>query len=162
MPFRNQDYPGGTKVLDPDDAISSPALTDRAILVRGDDKIKNIALSALLGNMAGLFFKQYTYTVSGAIDANANFVAINNATPATAIALTIAAPAAGRFLVITKLDAGTASNTVSLTAGAFDAQSGHSQATFNAKHETLVLFGLDSSRFAIIENIGSVSIGTPA
>jgi len=160
MPFDPKMYPSGSKVLDPADALSSALLSDKAILVRGDDQVKNIALSALLGNMAGLSFSPYTYTAEGAIDASANFVVINSATPATAIELTIAAPTAGRLLVITQQDAGTAGNTVKLTAGTFDGS--HDLATFNAKDDTLILFGVSTTRFVVWENIGSVSLGTAA
>lgn len=158
MPFDPRMYPSGSKILDPADALTSALLSDKAVLVRGGDQVKNIALSALLGSMAGLFFKQYTYTAAGAIDANANFVVINSATPSTAIALTIAAPAAGRFLVITQQDEGTAGNTVTLTAGTFDGV--HNLATFDAKDETLILFGVSTTRFVVWENIGSVALGT--
>lgn len=85
-----------------------------------------------------------------------SFVRLSNAT--TAIAVTIDAPKEGWFLVVTQADAGTAGHTVTLTAGTFDGT--NNVATFNAAGETLVLMGVSSTRFVVVENIGSVSLGT--
>ena len=92
-------------------------------------------------------------TASGAIDSDAHFVTLNSTTPL--IAATITAPAAGRRLVITQIDAGTAGHTVTLAAGTFDGT--NDVATFNAAGETLVLYGVSATRFVIVENIGSVA-----
>jgi len=106
----------------------------------------------------GLFGSPSVYTSTATIDPNDSYVEINSATPATAITLTIAAPAKGRFLVITQQDSGTAGNVVQLSAGTFDGT--NDKATFNAKDETLVLFGISTTRFVIVENIGSVALST--
>lgn len=93
-------------------------------------------------------------TASGAIDANAHFVTLSSTTPK--IEATIAAPAPGRFLVITQLDGGTAGHTVTLTAGTWDGS--NDIATFNAAGETLVVYGVTATRFVIVENIGAVGL----
>lgn len=93
-------------------------------------------------------------TASGAIASTTSYVELNSTTPL--IAATIAAPSAGRLLVITQTDAGTAGHTVTLTAGTYDGT--NNVATFNAAGETLVLFGVSATRFVIVENIGSVAL----
>ncbi len=97
------------------------------------------------------------YTTDGAIAADDSFVQLD-ATDNTCD-MTIAAPAAGRFLVISCVNASNAV-TVTLTAGDFDGTGASGDvATFDAAEETLVLFGLSATRFVILENIGSVAIG---
>jgi hypothetical protein len=93
-------------------------------------------------------------TASGAISSDAHFVTLNSTTPL--IAATIAAPAAGRFLVITQTDSGTAGHTVTLTAGTYDGST--TIATLNALGETLVLYGVTATRFVVVSNIGSVAL----
>lgn len=107
-----------------------------------------------LTNTKGLFCVAKELTVTGAIPAEVSYVELNHAT--TKIEATIAAPAAGRFLVITQTDAGTEGHTVTCTAGDFDGT--NNVATFNAAEETLVLFGISATRFVIVENIGSVGL----
>ncbi len=105
------------------------------------------------GKIRSGLFNATELTASGAIDSHASYVELNNTTK---IEATIAAPSAGRFLVITQTDAGTAGHTVTCTAGDFDGS--NAIATFNAAEETLVLFGVSSTRFVIVENIGSVAL----
>lgn len=93
---------------------------------------------------------------SGAINpSKTSFVKLNNTTK---IEMTIAKPVPGHLLIITQLDTGTAGHTVTLTSGVYNAAS-NTVATFNAKGETLVLLGLDSSTYIIIANVGSVGLG---
>jgi hypothetical protein len=106
-------------------------------------------------NIALVDFAPTVVTVTGAIPADVSYVELNTA--AGKIEATIAAPAAGRFLVITQIDTGTDGHTVTLTAGVFDA-SNNDIATFDAAGETLILFGVSATRFIIIENIGSVGL----
>lgn len=94
------------------------------------------------------------FTAAGAISPETSFVTLNNAS--SAIAMTIAAPAAGKILVIAQKDAGTQGHTVTLTAGTFDGT--NDTATFNAQDECLVLIGLSATRFAIVENVGGVAL----
>ena len=101
----------------------------------------------------GLELRESEMTVSGAISPDAGFVTLNNTTK---IEMTIAAPEAGRLLIISQKDAGTAGHTVTLTAGSYDGSS--TVATFNAQNETLIFFGVSSTRFVIVENIGSVGL----
>lgn len=95
-------------------------------------------------------------TAEGAIPNTTSFVQLNKAGGALAVTTT---PTAGQFLVITQIDAGTAGHTVTLAPGTYDGT--NSIATFNAAGETLVLFGLSSTRFAVVENVGSVALSAP-
>ena len=98
-----------------------------------------------------------TYTASGAIAATDSVAILASSTPATTMVMTIAAPAAGRVLVITQDDAGTAGHTVTLTAGNWNGGA-NTIATFDARNETLLVVGLSTTRFLIISNTGSVAI----
>ena len=114
---------------------------------------------ALIGEvtkeLSQLNFKKWTTTLTagGAIPDDVSYVQLNSTTK---IEATIAAPRAGRYLVITQIDAGTASHTVTMTAG--DYNGSDSVATFDAAEETLVLLGVSATRFVIISNIGSVGL----
>lgn len=154
-------YPQGKHAVDARDALTATDLAFKIPGVKrvgGQDVPKNITLQNILENLFDVKLKTTEITASAAIPATATFVQINSATPSTAIALTVAAPAAGRLLVISQIDSGTAGNTVTLTSGTFDGT--NNEATFNAKYETLVLLGIDTSRFVIVENIGSVALAT--
>lgn len=94
-----------------------------------------------------------TATANATIPLDTSYVQLNSTTK---IEATIAAPTAGRFLVITQADAGTAGHTVTCTAGDFDGT--NAIATFNAAEETLVLLGVSATRFVVVENIGSVAL----
>jgi lipopolysaccharide export system protein LptA len=102
----------------------------------------------------GLKVTPATYAATGAIDVTKGMAILNGGT--NAVAMTIAAPVQGQFLVITSGNALT--NTVTMTAGTFDGT--NDKATFDAANETLVLFGLSATRWAIVENIGSVGLAT--
>lgn len=95
------------------------------------------------------------YTATGAIDPTKSYVELDTASGK--IEMTIAAPVAGKVLVITQVDAGTDGHTVTCTAGDFDG-GGNNIATFNAAEESLVLFGLSATRYIIVENVGSVAL----
>lgn len=105
-------------------------------------------------NRWGGNFTPTTLIISGAIPSDVSYVQLNDDTPL--IAATIAVPEAGRLLVITQIDTGTAGHTVTLTAGTYDGSA--TIATFNAQYETLVLFGVSATRFVIIQNIGAVAL----
>lgn len=100
--------------------------------------------------------KQQILTASGAITDAVEHVILNHAS--VAIAATLAKPRAGRFLVISQADSGTAGHTVTLAAGTFDGT--NEIATLNAANECLVLYGISDSRFVVVENIGSVALST--
>jgi len=101
----------------------------------------------------GIVFDAAVVTASGAIPSG-SFIQLNQA--ASPLAMTIATGDAGRFLVITQIDAGTQGHTVTLGAITYDGS--NKTATFNAAGETLVLFGVSSTRYVIVANIGSVAI----
>ncbi|HBA73468.1 MAG TPA: hypothetical protein DCZ63_15135 [Geobacter sp.] len=100
----------------------------------------------------GLVFPESIVTASGALPDD-SFVQLNLAS--AGLAMTLATPTKGRFLVITQIDAGTHGHTVTLGAGTWDGT--NDVATFNAPGETLVVFGVSNTRFVIVENIGSVA-----
>lgn len=85
-----------------------------------------------------------------------SLLVLNNSS--SAIAYTIDKPKTGWVLVITQRDVGTQGHTVTLTSGTFDGT--NNVATLNAANETLILVGVSSSRFIIVENVGSVGLGT--
>lgn len=98
--------------------------------------------------------KTQAITADAAIRDDAEFVTLNSS--GTALAVTLAAPAPGRFLVISQIDTGTDGHAVTLSAGTWDGT--NDVATFNAAAETLVVFGVSATRFAIVENIGAVAL----
>ena len=126
-----------------------------AVTPSGDVSVSNAGVFNVEGITTGLF-DATELTSSGAIADTASYVELNN--DSASIAATIAAPAAGRFLVITQTDSGTQGHTVTLTAGTYDGT--NNIATFNAQYESLVLFGVSATRFIIVENIGSVGLST--
>jgi hypothetical protein len=73
--------------------------------------------------------------------------------------MTIAAPAAGRFLIIYQKDAGTAGHTVTLTSGTYNGT--NTIATFDEYGECLVLLGVSATRFLVVSNVGSVGLSGP-
>jgi hypothetical protein len=101
-------------------------------------------------------FRTQAMTANGAILETSDFVTLSKS---GVLAATIAAPRAGRLLVIQQIDAGTDGHTVTLTAGTFDETA--TIATFNADNEMLVLYGVSATRFVVIENIGAVALSGP-
>jgi hypothetical protein len=97
-------------------------------------------------------FTVQAMTADGAISETADFVTLSKS---GILAATIAAPRAGRWLVIQQIDAGTDGHTVTLSAGTFNET--NTIATFNADNEMLVLYGVSATRFVVVENIGSVA-----
>lgn len=91
-----------------------------------------------------------TATANGAIRDDADLVELTHAS--VIIAATIAAPRAGRFLVIRHAGGGTTAHKVTLTAGTWDGSA--TIVTFNALDEALVLYGVSATRFLIVENLG--------
>lgn len=64
-------------------------------------------------------------------------------------------PTVGQLLIVSQKDAGTVGHTLT-TAGTFDGT--NNTATFDAANETLVLFGVSSTRWIVIQNVGSVAL----
>lgn len=104
-------------------------------------------------NFRGLGNTPTEYTASGAINSKDSFVQLNSS--GAALAMTMPAPVEGRHLIITHKDVSTSSHAVTLAAGTFDGT--NDVATFDAENETLVLVGLSATRYAVVENIGSVA-----
>lgn len=159
-------YPSGQSLVPTRDIETSPTASDYIETIRSSIKQKWISLTNLFASpppigsttpapITATYLKiaETEYTASGAIDANVSVAALNKTSK---IEMTIAAPAAGRFLIIYQKDAGTAGHTVTLTAGTFDGS--HTIATFNAQDKCLVLFGISATRFVIVANIGTVAL----
>ena len=91
-------------------------------------------------------------TANGAIRADAELVTLSKS---GVLAATIAAPATGRRLVITQVDAGTDGHTVTLAAGTWNGT--NAVATLNAAGESLDVIGISATRFLIITNVGAVA-----
>lgn len=161
-------YPSGAVLIDADDVETVPTSSD-LIETFSDTERKAITIANLFASVdeigattpgkatfSGLFGSPTEYTAPGAIDPDASFVELNSATPATITAFTIAAPEAGKLMVITQTGSGTVDNTVTLLAGTYDGSA--TVATINAQNETLVLYGISATRFVIVENIGTISL----
>lgn len=147
---------GGTEIL-PSQSVStgknSRTTVDAiATYVAGAGKALTGSFSGTITGVTSEVFTPTEKTASATMPAT-SFLQLNHAT--VPIAITALTPTVGQFLVITQNGTGTAGHTVT-TAGTFDGT--NNTATFNAQHETLVLFGLSSTRWAIIQNIGSVGL----
>ena len=92
-----------------------------------------------------------TMTKSGVVSEDVSFLQLNSTTK---IEATVATVRPGRFLVIAQIDAGTAGHTVTIGSG--DWNGSNAIATFDAKNECIVVFGISSSTFVVVENIGTV------
>jgi hypothetical protein len=134
--------------------------TQRATLA---DLLALVAASGitLTGNVTGnvtgnLYGGTAIFTPSDLVESGSlppvTFVNLNNA---TAIIEAITTPTVGQLLIVSQKDAGTEGHTLT-TAGTFDGL--NNTATFDARYETLVLFGVSSTRWVIISNIGSVGL----
>lgn len=108
-------------------------------------------LSVAAAKAFGLAEKNYT--ASGAI-ATSGFVTLS--ADAADLAMTLAAPTAGTFLIIwDKANSGAKNHVVTATGLTFDGT--NDVATFNATAECLVLFATTTTRWIVVENIGSVA-----
>lgn len=99
-----------------------------------------------------------TLTASGAITITNGLVLLNHAS--TIIAATLAAPTVGDELFIVDSSAsGTAAHTVTLPSGVtWDGT--NNTATLNAPGEALHVIAISTTRWFILENIGSVALST--
>jgi hypothetical protein len=115
----------------------------------------------LTGNVVGQVRNSVqTLTASGAITLDSGVVLLNHAT--VAIAATLDAPTAGdELFIIDSSASGTAAHTVTAPSGVtFDGT--NRRATLNAPGEALHLVAISSTRWFIMENIGSVAFDNPA
>jgi len=116
----------------------------------------NIEATAGFISATGIDIKEVVYTSDGSIPSNSDVsFAILDASSASTI-MTHTQPVTGKFLVVTCSSA-INTCTLTLTSGDFNGAGGN-VATFDAAEESLVLFGISSSRYLIIENIGGVVI----
>lgn len=104
-------------------------------------------------NYRGLGLNATEYIASGAINPQDSFVQLNSS--GAVIEMTLPAPVEGKHLIITHSDVSTSAHTITLASGTWDGT--NDVATFNAENESLVLFGVSSTRYIIVENIGSVA-----
>lgn len=104
-------------------------------------------------------FLSREYTADEIIDNKKySFIKLNNSS--TALSMILPAPVVGKFLIITQKDSGTEGHIVALGKGTVDGDS--NALKFNAQNETVVLFGITSTRFIIIANVGSVALPSPS
>lgn len=98
------------------------------------------------------------YTGSGAIGPADSVVDLNKA--GGTLVMTIAGGFdVGRILVITQIDAGSNSHTVTLPSSTtFDGT--NNIATFGTQYQALVLLCISQKRFLILKNYGSVTLST--
>ena len=155
-----KDFPVADKQVAAGDIETTPTDSDMiALLNAAQDQRKALTLADLFLNAPpiaadSLKLTATELTVSGAIDPSVSYVELNHAS--VLIAATIAAPAAGRLLIITQTDGGTVGHTVTLSAGSWDGSA--TIVTLNAQYETLVVFGVSATRFVIVENIGTIAL----
>jgi len=152
-------YPIGRQHIPTSAVVDTLDGADQIEVIRGDSTQRAITYANFLLNASaiGLILKTQELTASGAVDSNTNVLFLNKSDGA--IAATIAAPAAGRPLLIIQTDAGTSGHTVTLAAGTFDGT--NPVATLDAADEALLLVGTSATRFYIITNNGSVGLSNP-
>ena len=153
------------------DAVTSLASSD-IMSVWKDNKTQRATLADLLAliassgiNLTGNVTGNVTGNLYGgtAVFTPANVVESGNIPPVTFVTLdndtapiaTITTPTVGQLLVVSQKDTGTEGHTLT-TAGTFDGL--NNTATFDDVYETLVLFGVSSTRWVVISNIGSVGL----
>ena len=156
---------GGAQAIKSDKVETTPTDTDLLALYNAlnTNEMRALSLANLFLNAPPIAADSFKlspteYTASGAIDVTTpvSYVELNKSDGA--LAMTIAAPVAGQLLIITQTDSGTQGHTVTLSAGDFDGT--NEIATFDAQEETLILFGLSATRYAIIANVDSVALST--
>ena len=107
---------------------------------------------------SGLFLTAEALTTTATANANSSYITMDpSAQAASAATYNLRAPVPGQIVIATHI--GTNGGTASLTTPSgttFDGTS--SSAEFNASEETLVLCGVSTTRWVILENIGSVNI----
>lgn len=115
------------------------------------------------GGLNEPYFTAVAFTVTASsldIGNSGNLVQLNHGS--TKIEAVIKQPVPGKFLVLTQTDSGTSGHTVTLTVGTFQTSYTSTEtdtvATFNNQYETLVLYGLSSTKWLIVLNIGSVGL----
>ncbi len=95
-------------------------------------------------------------TATGTVTAGVQSVELNHATVAVVATLATSAGCPGLFVVKNTSASGSASHTLTLTAGTFDGT--NNVATLNAPNECLVVYFDSAGDGTIIENVGSVSL----
>ena len=149
-------YPQGTS-FDVTGLTTTPATTNYVeTFVPGSTTRQPSAIANLLNQgVGGIKLNATAVTSSSTVDCeNISLLTLNsNGTPLT---VNIGAPTLGKLLVIVQVDAGTDQHTVKTSGCTFDGT--NDNATFDAQNETLVLLGVSTTRWVIVENIGSVGL----
>ena len=106
------------------------------------------------GSITSLGYEVFTPSVMTAtgIVPSASYIQLDSATPKIAASIT---PTIGLYLVVSQKDGGTIGHTLT-TAGTFDGT--NNTATFAAANKTLILFGVSTTRWVIVANVGSVAL----
>lgn len=97
-------------------------------------------------------------TASGAVTAGVQSVELNHASTTVAATIADASDHQGLFIVKDTSASGTASHTLTLTAGTFDGT--NNKATLDAPGEALVVYFDSNGDGVIVENIGSVTLAS--
>ena len=148
-------YPNGVNVPKNKLFIADVAVTKTAAQI--NDLATKTGAETLTNKTLNLTMPVTAYTATGAIALPAGVASMN--TTAGAMAMTLANPgAAGVMLVITLAVRGGSNNAVVTTATAAGFDGTNNTATFDAAAETLVLISITATRWAIVENIGSVGL----
>jgi len=137
--------------------IAEANVTGNAVVATLDVTGNAISLGSGVYNKMFDGLTAVEYEANGAIAHNSSLVHIN-ANADAARAYTIDAPVAGEFLIIEQIDSDTNNRTVTLNAGTFDGA--NNVATFDAQYEALVLLGVSATRYQVLQNQGSVGLGT--
>jgi hypothetical protein len=100
-----------------------------------------------------------TATANGAIALKSGLVTLVHSS--TAIAATLAAPVAGQELFIVNMSgSGTQSHTVTLASGVTFVGGSNNKLTLDAEGEAIHMIAVSATKWLILENIGTVTVGT--
>lgn len=126
---------------------------DQAPMVDG---VEMTATAAEINNATDVSARIQEMTVSGAVTAGKQSVELNHASGAIAATIASAANHHGLFVVKDTSATGTASHTLTLTAGTFNGT--NNVATLNARDECLVIYFDSTGRGTVVLNLGSVGL----
>lgn len=134
------------QVLDADDVI---------IVFTGDGKnVELIVTAATSTTVTVQLSLSQELTATAAVTAGVQSVELNHATVVVAATIADSKAHQGLFVVKDTSATGTASHTLTLTAGTFDGT--NNVATLNALNECLVVYFDSAGNGTIVENVGSV------
>ncbi len=116
------------------------------------------ATASELNNAADVSARVQELTATGAVTAGVQSVELNHATVVVEATIADATNHQGLLVVKDTSASGTAAHTLTLTSGTFDGT--NNIATLNAPNECLIVYIDSAGNGTIVENVGSVSLGT--